>query len=68
MRNELLESMPILRSVKVLERFEQQVKGMNYENIPDASHRLWNIEISKKDIKPVMEIITLDTLYPKWNT
>lgn len=57
LKNDLVEIMPVLRSNAILNRFEQQVNCIDWNGNHSEDHRLWNIQILKKDIEPIMELI-----------
>jgi hypothetical protein len=67
MKNELLESTPVLRSDIVIKRFDQQVECQNYISQPSAEHRLWNISINDAAINLINEEVNSNSPCPDWH-
>ena len=67
MKNEFLESMPVLRSNIVIKRFDQQVECQNYSGQPSAEHRLWNISVNDAAINLINEEVNSNTPCPDWH-
>ncbi|MCX6210046.1 MAG: hypothetical protein NTZ59_11280 [Bacteroidetes bacterium] len=66
MRRELAATMPVLSAGLVLNRFNQQKEGNNYNGNPTTENRLWNIEILK-EVQPFMELVTEELPCPDWH-
>jgi len=63
-KNDLSELMPLLRPNVILNRFEQQQNCLDWNGNHSEEHRLWNIQILKNDIEPIMELIDESTECP----
>lgn len=63
-KNDLIEIMPVLRSSVILNRFDQQQNCLDWNGNNSEEHRLWNIQILKNDIEPMMQLIKESTDFP----
>jgi hypothetical protein len=64
LKNDLIEIMPVLRSSVILNRFDQQQNCLDWNGNHSEEHRLWNIQILKKEIEPMMQLINESTEFP----
>ncbi|MEY3436465.1 MAG: hypothetical protein RL335_921 [Bacteroidota bacterium] len=61
MIEELYHSIPTLQTGIIIKHINQHVDEIVKNSLFPSPHRLWNIEILKKNIRPLMERITPDT-------
>lgn len=68
MRRELAATMPVLSAGLVINRFNQQKEGNDYNGNSSEQHRLWNIEILKEiKVAPDLQEITKKSSLPDRN-